>query len=269
MLIVRLMGKCNNRCTFCMVHDEMSGAVNPSFEEITKKILKLPPNDQVDLFGGEPTLYPFFEETILLCKYLNHEVYIATNGRTFSDKSFARKIAGYGVNQIRTSLYGHNCDIHDYHTNVQGSFSETIDGIKNILEYSTDLLVNIVMTRKNANYLSNMVVLLSELRVQKVKFSSLIKSQRCKFLVPSFNHIREALSEALTLATSLGMRCEIEKSPLCLAPKYQENYIHEPHDRLVYSYTEKCNKSCTKKEDCIGIPIEQYLLFGDSTVNVI
>ena len=249
-----------------MVHDEMINAKDIPLDTVISMIHELKKDDSVDFFGGEPTLYPGLEKAISFSKHCGLEVYVATNGRRFADDEYTRKMASLQIDQIRTSLYGHNSAIHDLLTRSPGSFDETIQGIKNIVNSGLDLLVNIVITELNYEYLPDLVILLANLSVRKIKFSSLIKANKCMFLVPDFNKVRESVTSSIDIANEKGILTEIEKSPYCLVPHHHDKYIVEKHDPNLFIFARRCLEKCIMKNSCIGIPLEQLAKFGDRTV---
>lgn len=268
MLIVRLMKRCNNNCIFCMVHDEMQSANEIPIEDLKLKILQQTPGEVLDFFGGEPSLYPNFFDALEYANNHGYQSIVATNGRKFSDRNFTKNVVSLGVSHIRTSLYGSVSEIHDYHTRSNGSFEETISGIRNIIETKMELLVNIVITSKNYEDLSNIVDLLLKLNVTSIKFSSLIKSMNCLDLVPNYVLVRDHLTKAIHRSVDLFKKVEIEKSPLCLVPEYYSLCLLEQEDNELFTRTEKCF-NCQAIGICPGVPVEQFILFGhheDTTI---
>jgi len=264
MLILCLMGHCNNDCKFCLVKKEMSSAEDIPFDKIKAAINKLPKGMGVDFFGGEPTLYPFFLEALEYSNKLGHRCTIATNGRTFARIDFARHVASIGVSQIRTSIYGDTHLSHDFHTQVDGSFDETIIGIKNIIGLGIELYVNVVITSKNFTQLLGIVELMHSLSVHHLKFGSLVDSGRCLDLIPNPDDVRINLRKAIQLCQMYGIDVAIEKSPLCMVPEYYEKCVFEPDDEL-FAKADKC-EICSLADMCIGITKEQLDLFGEDAV---
>jgi len=260
MLILRLMGHCNNHCVFCCVREEMTSAHDIGVDQLKARIAQHPPETAIDFFGGEPTLYPHFLDVLDFARQRGHPCTIATNGRRFADPMFCQMVTDLGIQQIRTSLYGHTAELHDYHTSCQGSFLETVKGIRNILERQVELFVNTVVTDSNYQYLRDIVILLRELGVRHVKFSSLLHADHCPELVPDFTKVRPYLRAAAAECEAQNMEFALEKSPLCILPERYAVCTFEPDDSI-YRKPDVCSQ-CALTKVCVGIPRQQLELFG-------
>ena len=264
MLILRLMAHCNNHCAFCCVRNEMAHAEDIPFETIKTRISQYPPEVSIDFFGGEPTLYPHFIEVLEYARFRGNPCTIATNGRLFSNKQFTKTVASFGIDQIRTSLYGHDSRLHDFHTSSLGSFRQTLKGITNILEEKVELYVNIVITSFNLENLVNMVELLDSAGVTNIKFSSITNTDTCLNFVPDLSRVAPLLQEAILKCKSSDIKFASEKTPLCLLSDEYQSCAYEP-DLYVYRKTSKCN-NCLASDFCVGIPKEQLIIFGDGFI---
>src|SRR6188768_3569237 len=84
LLIVRLMSRCNNRCIFCMVDEEIHTSSDLPFEHAISAIEAQPITTKIEFFGGEPTIYPNFLKLLAFARHRGHECSLATHGRTFA-----------------------------------------------------------------------------------------------------------------------------------------------------------------------------------------
>ncbi|MBW1997832.1 MAG: S8 family serine peptidase [Deltaproteobacteria bacterium] len=121
------------------------------YERALSLIASMPPNSKIDLFGGEPTLHPKFLDLLAYAMSRQTECSVATNGRLFSRRSFAKRVARITRSSlyIRTSLHGATAKSHEAVTNVPGSFQQLMDGLDNIVSECMPCQVNMVITRKN------------------------------------------------------------------------------------------------------------------------
>lgn len=270
MEIFRLMGICNNRCKFCMVEKEIAKENHPPFEDISSRILSLQDGDRIDLFGGEPTLYPFFWDLLELATHKNLRISMATNCRSMSSLSFVNRLKQFPIVEIRTSLYGHNPKIHDYYTSIKGSFRQTIRGIQNLCHQQIPPLVNIVLLEENVDHLQEMLDLLVTLGVSSIKLSSLYGNQQIKDMILDIGKVKKIISSAVLGISNRGISLQIEKSPLCLAPLFINFFIHETDPKMIhssernYTYPDIC-KECKLKKACDGVLkayIEKYNTSG-------
>ena len=260
MLILNLMSSCNCKCPFCCVRDEIARSQVIPPEYLKARIAEQPRDTIIDFFGGEPTLYPHFFEILSYAREKGHKCRIATNGRIFSSSKFSKRVAELGVDQIRTSIYGHTDELHDYHTDAKHSFKQTVNGIRNLLNLNINLFVNTVITSKNVYFLPEIVEMLHDLGVKNIKFGSLTDSQHVLDLIPDPEEVRTFLRAALNHAEQHHMAYALEKSPLCLIPNHYEVCVYEP-DEYLYQKLEACVE-CIGREMCVGFPKEQVYKFG-------
>jgi|TARA_B100000315_G_C14550329_1_gene575431 MoaA/NifB/PqqE/SkfB family radical SAM enzyme len=230
------------------------------YENLKTYILEHPHETKIDFFGGEPTMYPYFLDILAFARQSGHICTIATNSRRFANSNFTDSVSNLGVTQIRTSIYGDFAYLHDFHTHVNGSFEQTLCGIRNILNTTIDLLVNIVITTVNYHRLPDIVELLYSIGVKKIKFSSLINADDCIELVPNLKTVTRNVERAITKCIEMSINCLVEKSPLCMVPNYINMCIYEPN-KYQYKKEDKCD-ICLVNHFCNGIPNEQIYLYG-------
>lgn len=260
MLILKLMSRCNCSCVFCCVREELARGRDIPIETLKARICSRSPDTTIDFFGGEPTLYPHFLEALTYARERGHPCRIASNATTFSNKDFTKRVAELGVEQIRTSLYGHTAALHDRHTSKKNSFHQTLTGINNIVAHGIDLFVNTVVTTLNAPYLPDIVDLLHNHSVRNTKFGSLINAAHCLDLVPDPDIVRCSLDKALSKASVYGMAYACEKTAICVAPNYASVCAYEPNP-YIFCKSSTC-ESCSANEYCVGFPKETIGLYG-------
>ncbi len=270
MFVLRLMGSCSNRCLFCMVREEMAMSSHMPFDEIEKKISHLKEGDAIDLFGGEPTLYPRFWDLMDLVAKRKLIIHLASNCRKMSKPDFMERLSAYPNLNIRTSYLGQNEEIHDYYTNVRGSYRDTVRGMKNVIACKVPLHVNIVIARKNFTALKSMVTQLIDLGVNEVKLSYLTGYDSIQQHLVKLDELRPKLVSAIEILIENGISLQIEKAPLCIAPQYINYHIPESHRGMAeslkrYLFTNTC-KSCKLMKACIGVLPTYHHLFGESGV---
>lgn len=218
-LLLRLMSRCNERCVFCMVEDEIEQSDDVSFEAAIKAIHEQPPGTIIEFFGGEPTIYPKFLELVQVARSLGFDCAIATNARVFHSKSFTAKFAATGTEHlyVRTSLYGDTVELHDALTRTPNSYAQTVKGIGNLLRENILTQVNIVIMKENYKQLSNMVKLVRDWGVPKIKFGNLISLATCMPHAVRLTEVKPYLEAAIDESESYGLSVTVEKTPLCCA----------------------------------------------------
>ena len=141
---VSITGLCNNNCLFCL-DGNRKDRYHKSSVEIKPKIseAKREGCTKLILSGGDPTIHPEIIELVRFAKDLKfRKVQIITNGRMFSNKQFTRRIISAGLDEVTFSIHGHNSEIHDYLTRVDGSFRQSIIGIRNVQNSKKNMIVN-------------------------------------------------------------------------------------------------------------------------------
>ncbi len=110
---IDLTNRCNLTCPVCFANANTSGHLfEPSLEEVRKMLISLrsvqPVAGRIIQFsGGEPTIYPYFFESMKLAKELGFShVQCATNGLAFNDIEFAYKAKESGLHTLYLQMDG-------------------------------------------------------------------------------------------------------------------------------------------------------------------
>lgn len=265
LLILHLTDKCNNRCGFCMVNGIHGAFVFP-YEEAVALIHDMPAGAKVDLFGGEPTLHPRFLDLLRQISDRRLICSVATNGRRFANGAFSRNvldITGKGL-YVRTSLHGRTADVHDRVTGVDGSFEETLSGIRQVIALGMTCQVNIVVTWQTLPVLEDMVRFIAKNGVPMVKFGLIVDVRSCPHRVPPLATVRPELESAVEAALELGLRVTVEKAPLCLLPgrisHFSSEWLLGKWPRA-YDDTGAC-AACVVRNWCDGLDPGYAEIFG-------
>ncbi|MDD4530423.1 MAG: radical SAM protein [Candidatus Gracilibacteria bacterium] len=166
---------CNQKCIFCMDRDRKDffdenriNSLNGVFEFLEKNIDSY---DKLIFSSGEPTLNPSLPLYIKKAKELGYkEIGIVTNGSKLSDNKLRKEIIEAGLDLIIFSIHGSNSTIHDYLTQVKGSFDKTLKGL--ILckkEYKNlDIKVSYVLNKYNLKDLLPAIKLFKKVGVSNI-----------------------------------------------------------------------------------------------------
>ena len=219
LLLIRLMSRCNEKCRFCMVADEIEQSDDVDFQEAESRILAQPEGTHIEFFGGEPTIYPRFLELLRLARRRGHPCSIASNCRAFHSDKFTAAVAELDPSQIyiRTTLLGDTADLHDFNTATPGSYRQTVKGIENIVRAGFTCQVNIVILAGNYTQLPAMVDLVADWGVPRIKFGNLMGVRFCEPLAVSLATVRPYLREAIAVAERRDLKVTVEKTPICVA----------------------------------------------------
>jgi MoaA/NifB/PqqE/SkfB family radical SAM enzyme len=256
MRILKFPMICNNNCIICDDFGEPDSQPRDFAwykEEIDYLASK---NKHIFLYGGEPFLDPNILQILDYLAKVDVDFMISTNCRPLSQKSLAKKLLGLRIKRVVTTLFSHKEEVHDSHTGVSGSYSETVTGIRNLLEEKIPVTVNIVLTSKNLGDLLGTVGFLSALGVKNIKISGLIKLGKMANrpdLAPDFDSVKREIGKVLRFAEGKDFSLTFEKLPSCVGKK-DSNFFHEPHHKkrmmMCPSDLEKCN-GCSMAEKCM------------------
>lgn len=218
-LLLRLMSRCNERCVFCMVEEEIAKSDDVPYASAVAAIDRQPPGTIIEFFGGEPTIYPRFLELLIEARRRGHDCSIASNCRIFHSKKFTRAVAETGARHlyVRTSLYGPSAGLHDRLTATPRSFAQTRQGVLNLVAEDILTQVNIVIMAENVDLLTEMVDAVLEWGSPRIKFGNLISLSTCMPQAVRLATVRPRLEAAIAYAEARGLTVTVEKTPICCA----------------------------------------------------
>ena len=216
---------CNNFCKFCSVRKLN---FDKTTQQIKKDILTVARGHpfEINFTGGEPTIRKDIFTLISFTKNLGiEEVRVTTNGRMFFYEKFTKTIVDCGLTGAIFSIHAPVKEIHDYLTNVKGSFEQAIKGLRNLREYTDHIDVNVVITTKNYKLLPK----LAELVIGKygVRAMCLIfptidgNLLNNIYLLPSYEETKDFVIRALDVIKSLGRTGWVLNMPVCFLSGYE------------------------------------------------
>lgn len=148
--------QCNNNCFHCynkcITNNSSESDLNN--KKIALKDIKKTGTKIINYTGGEPTLFNELIELINYGKNLGFYQTINTNARRIT-KFYAIRLKNAGISRARVSLCGSNSDLHEKQTRTEGSWEETLAGIRALVNSEIDVAVNLTLTKKNYLDLKN------------------------------------------------------------------------------------------------------------------
>ena len=273
-VIVNLTYRCGNKCAMCAVGGR------PAMDMPKKRALELLRDFRMrgvrlaDFDGGEPTLHPDLFALISAARRMGYErVNITTNGRKMADRGYASRLLLSGITDLLISLYGADERTHENVTRAQGSFEQTVQGIRHAVELKPERIefgVNTVVTADNYNLIEELLDFVAELGVQNaaVQYPTPFGRGSRKH-VPPYEETAELVNRAMRKLAG-RVRVSVINLPPCRMPgaedlaladagKYSRvmAFVNEPPENLgVYlarkrSHSEKC-ASCPYRIVCEG-----------------
>lgn len=223
---------CNNHCRFCVQGSKRSVYGNKSTKLLKEELRKAAKEcNSVVFTGGEATVREDFLELVRYAKKSGfREIQIQTNGRMFAYRKFAQETIKAGATEFGLALHGHSAQLHDFLTNVQGSFKNTIQGIRNLKSLSQRVITNTVITKPNYRNLPEIAMLLVSLGVDQYQLAFVHPMgtviDNFDSIVPRMTMIEPYVKRGLDVGIKSGKRVMTEAIPYCFMQGY-EDYIAE------------------------------------------
>lgn len=164
---------CNNNCVFCVNTRNNSKNLDLPFDEVKNMISEVRNFfDGIIFNGGEPTIRDDIVKLVQFAKKLRFKaIMMISNGRMFSYDGLCKSLIKAGLNLVFITLQATTEQLHDTQTSVEGSFTQTINGIKKLKKYGIRVHTNTVINSLNYKDLSRFPFLLSKLGVDFSKLS--------------------------------------------------------------------------------------------------
>lgn len=229
---IKLGYSCNNDCIHCVIADHRDlvlarGLPEDIPEEEYRRELKdsRARADSVVFTGGEPTIRKELMDLLAYARDLGYEIMMQTNGRRLSRMNFARALCGIAPIKFTIALHGHTPQIHDAITRAEGSFYETVQGIRNLIEIngSSDIIGGkIVISKINAPYITDTTRFMLNLGISSINitFPHACGNARKDFfnVVPRYSEIKHQVNDSIHLCREMGAGVSTEAIPFCLLP---------------------------------------------------
>ncbi|MEM4662741.1 MAG: radical SAM protein [Candidatus Diapherotrites archaeon] len=253
--------KCNNNCISCIIDTRMTPYLGEQRRDVLNSIIdKVPENEILSLTGGEPTLRADFVDILNYARKTHPEkfIFVVSNGRKFSDKSFVTQLNKYALEPIRfgIAIYSHDPKVHDSITLTKGSWNETVQGIKNLLERGFKVELRILVEKANYKYLNKTAkfIIKNFKGLERVVFINLKYTgnafiNRHKIFVRYYK-AAPYVQQAADILLKAGTEVRLFHFPLCILNK---EYWHLAEgvtkQETELTLLKKC-KICRVKEKC-------------------
>ncbi|MBU0580304.1 MAG: radical SAM protein [Candidatus Margulisbacteria bacterium] len=245
---VHLGFPCNNNCIFCMANKEYRKNKFFSYEKVIKQISAYAKKgfNSIGFLGGEPTLHP---RIIDIVRHANKagmkSIHIVTNGRRLADGVFLNNLIASGVNRISVSIHSHLPKLEDNLTQVQGSFSQKLNGLHNIIQLqrknkSINVSINIVINKMNIKSISESVKYFANLGYKdyRLNFIQTEGSARDNFekLIPYYKNVYVLFKKVVDFAKKNTLTVSFADLPFCVIDKYPEFYKYTSELKDCYNF---------------------------------
>lgn len=225
--------RCNLDCRFCLRKNYVDKSKELSPEKwgsIIDEIREIKPERFILVGGGEPLVRRDVSD-LAVDKLGGSDIYtsLVTNG-TLLDEDIIDKIVSSGWNHILFSLHAPHAELSDFIRGKTGSFTKTVQNIRNIIEEkrntgsnSPTMAITTVINEFNYRYFRELKELVKEYDLEPLTFRILTGSpERCDFVPEEdINILKEQISEL-----SSEIRVEFE-----FHPEELDNYYNGDEDK--------------------------------------
>jgi radical SAM protein with 4Fe4S-binding SPASM domain len=202
--------RCQNGCLHCYTGgpretEEMS---TDNWKRVLDKMNKL--GIFIATFtGGEPTLREDLSELVAHAQKLGIVTGLVTNGRRLKDREFVATLERSGLDFAQVTLESNDPKVHDKMTGSEGSWKETVEGIRNLIPTRIYTTTNTTLTKINASSMLETLDFLHSFGVKAFGCNGLIHSGRGSSFAKNYGlepgELKSILSEIQQKATHLGM----------------------------------------------------------------
>jgi hypothetical protein len=296
---INLNYQCNNNCIFCAVAHQRSYSL--SFEDVVNFINGFSSSSLacLTLSGGEASIRPDFLDLVKYLSTKDLKLVLQTNARRFADYSFAKATVDLGLRNFYVSLHSHIPNLHEFLTYRKGSFSETINGIFNLLGLGSCLDINCIVVKHNASIIPNYVSwILDEFpNIHGIYITYPVPVgnafDNSSEILCDFSELRPVFRDIVSLFAATAIRFGFVDVPCCVVdvdkmeaalkqPQQPYDFIYSPEDvntppevvklrAWITSQTNRCFSSrycygCSKfiEHSCPGIFSRYLELYGDN-----
>ncbi len=203
-LAIELTSRCNQRCGYCynawredngrsvgaLASDELLALIDRALGEVAF--------DHVTLTGGEPLVRADIFKILDLVRRHGVGIQMISNGGLVTD-AIAERLSTYPIDYVQITLNGTTAALHDAH--VGGDHhAATIAGIRALVRHGVRVVGCIVVTRKNARQVGEILDQFRELGVTVVALSRFspagFAANQIAELLPSRSEVIAALEQA-------------------------------------------------------------------------
>jgi radical SAM protein with 4Fe4S-binding SPASM domain len=126
--------------------------------------------------GGEPTLREDLPELLKYAQNKGIVTGLITNGRKLKDITYVETLEKSGLDFVQITLESHKPKVHDKMTGEEGSWKETVVGIKNTVKSKIYVSTNTTLSKHNADDFLTTIEYIQEFGVNAFGCNSLIYS---------------------------------------------------------------------------------------------
>jgi len=169
--------RCNNDCSHCYNDRprDFPEISTGEWKQILDKLWKLG-IPHIVFTGGEPTLREDLPELVAYAESKGQITGLNTNGRRLSDENYVIELIKSGLDHVQITVESHYSGIHDQMVSRNGAWSQTIQGLKNVLDTPLYVMTNTTMLKENSCDLGDTLDFFADVGVPTIGLNALIYS---------------------------------------------------------------------------------------------
>ena len=257
--------KCNSNCVMCPSPEAVrKSGLNSDVDNLIEIAKHIPIDTKhLTITGGEPfmvgeDIFRFFD--FLKHKYEDTEFLFLTNGRVFAIESYVQRfidtLPNYSI--VAIPIHGSSEETHDAISQVKNSFNQTIRGIKTLLKNKIRVEVRIVVSKLNAEELTDIAKLITR-EIPKVEYVSIMAMEmtgsarinKDMVWIP-YTDAGKYAGEAAYVLLKNGIDVKLYNFPLCSVKSELWPLCEKSISPEKVRYSEVCNL-CRMREACGGV----------------
>lgn len=257
---------CNSNCIMCPASENERKQRSGVSIETIKEVIHYMPKDlwYFTITGGEPTLIGE-DEFLDVLKCTKYElpytkIQLLTNGRTLGDRDFLKKFLEVKPSNMKLAIpiHGSTADKHDYITQAQNSFSQTIRAISNLLSAKVEIEIRIVVSKLNCEDVYNIAKLIVDMfpSVSVVNFVGLEMRGNCAAnandVLISYEDAFKYSKEAIKLLIRNGIDVGLYNFPYCMIEEEFWPIAKKSISAYKSVFYSTCD-NCALRNECCGI----------------
>jgi radical SAM protein with 4Fe4S-binding SPASM domain len=202
--------RCNNKCLHCYAGGprETEELTIEEWRKVMDRLFELG-IPHVVFTGGEPTLRDDLPELIAYTQQIGLVSGLVTNGRRLKDETYFDSLVNAGLDHVQVTVESHDPRVHDKITGVEGSWKESVQGLKNAIASPIYTVSNTTLNQYNFGDILETIDFLHNLGLKQFACNSLIYSGKAPEVAKEFALEEASLEPILTKirdhARKLGM----------------------------------------------------------------
>lgn len=226
MVAFEITPHCNLTCRYCYnpwSRPNQKPPFSPSYRasmQTLKKLFRRAHVGRISITGGEPFLAPRLPEVVLFCRMKKASVTLISNG-SCGDREDYRRLVDLGVDLFEFPLHHAQAEIHDWMTQVPGSWRASLNSIGQVLDLGAQVVPVIVLTAANLAGLETTLHFLKGLGTRRIMLNRFNIGGRgipeARRLTLSIGQLKDAYQTANRLGSELSLSISSNVcTPMCV-----------------------------------------------------